>query len=1236
MVAGDFNGDGHLDLATAAYGQNAVFILLGNGDGTFQPAKQFAVGQTPYNLVAGDFNGDGRLDLAVANESSNDVSILLGNGDGTFQPARKFAVGVRPTSVAVGDFNGDGKADLAVANDSSGGVSILLGNGDGTFQSAQSYGAGLSDQQALVAGDFNGDGKVDLALSFAREPGQVAILLGNGDGTFRQASENRVGFDPYGLVAGDFNGDGRLDLATANNSTNDVSVVLGNGDGTFADGSLFATALHAAPLVADVNGDGTKDVLVVDGTGSILYRQGVPRHVGAFDPPVVVNAGAPSRDICWIPDTAQGPLLASVDARDEAVSLLAWRDGAFVRLGSLPAGQLPAQIISADLNGDGWSDLVVRNAGDGTLSVYFGAPFSRSGILGPINPSLIPPRFLPPLILLVGQGVSDVHAIDTTGSGLLDLVVTNKVSGQVGILHNLGSGVFGPLQPYRAGTGLSSVDDSSGQAKVTSLEETASMAAGPLTASGQIELLTANPGSETLGILAGLGGGRFANPVAIQTPHPAQIIRLVDLNHDGIPDLVLLGSSGVSVMLGDGKGSFGPPVTYDAGSEPTGLTVADLTGNGIPDLVISNAYGDVLLLVGKGDGTFSPYREADQSITLAVADLTGSSAKDVIYADQGLDRVVVDYGAGGSNVLGDSSTGLLSPGAVKLADLNGDGIPDLIVANSGSNNVLIYLGLGNGQFGPAINDGHGYFVGTNPVGITVANLTGPLPDLVVADKGSNQVSILLNKTQPGGPISFDAGPRLNSGGVGPVSTVVGNFTPGSANPDILVTNSGSNNVALLPGVGGGFFNDTNPQTFVVGTNPGPLFVGNFDSKPDLVTVNAGSNDLTLISNFMGSEALTLTIPSGGTDPVAAFSFSSGSGFDNLVVGNGGNGVLALFEGSEQGLTLTSTETSPELPSPSALVFAGVGGGQVHFYAATEGREAAALVALSLGAEIAPLTSPSASATPVVAQLVPLQETSLALVGTLLIATIDPQAGEAHLGSVEPEAEAAVALTVSSAAPPGVGQGVSVPGSGGETGGGGDEPEGNPEAQPTVVPAPSSGPSWQRLILRPEEAIQKFNRQHPELFPSSGDEQPEANPPAENSHIPAPIQQVVPQGQRTSSPAEVQRQTIDHAIEVLNGPDLVALERFIRIERQSAAPGHLSMAVACPTWEPTVPELLRRTGTAVMRTPHFPKPGHALTHQHAKLEVSASLALAATVAGWTCVRTSDRRARKRPFLTLPRR
>src|SRR2546428_586060 len=91
----------------------------------------FDAGVSPLSVAVGDFNGDGHLDLAVANSDSDNVSVLLGNGDGSFQTARNFPTGSLPRSVAVGDFNGDGHLDLAVANNTvPGTVSVLLGNGD--------------------------------------------------------------------------------------------------------------------------------------------------------------------------------------------------------------------------------------------------------------------------------------------------------------------------------------------------------------------------------------------------------------------------------------------------------------------------------------------------------------------------------------------------------------------------------------------------------------------------------------------------------------------------------------------------------------------------------------------------------------------------------------------------------------------------------------------------------------------------------------------------------------------------------------------------------------------------------------------------------------------------------------------------------------------------------------------------------------------------------------------------
>ena len=132
------------------------------------------------------------------------------------------------------------------------------------------------------------------------------------------------------------------------------------------------------------------------------------------------------------------------------------------------------------------------------------------------------------------------------------------------------------------------------------------MAAGPLTPGGPTGLVTINPGSDTMDVLAGLGGGRFANPVPSRPRAPPRVVRMGDFTGNGIDDLAVLTADGVSIYLGDGKGGFLPPTTYAVPPESDGLTVADLTGNGKLDLLVGDAYGDVLVLLGNGDGTFRP------------------------------------------------------------------------------------------------------------------------------------------------------------------------------------------------------------------------------------------------------------------------------------------------------------------------------------------------------------------------------------------------------------------------------------------------------------------------------------------------------------------------------------------------------------------------------------------------------------------------------------------------------
>src|SRR5262249_50703536 len=154
VATGDVNEDGHLDLATVNGRSHDVSILLGLGNGTFQPdLANPRPGQTnPLGMLVGDFNGDQIPDLATVDYTGGGLFIFLGRGDGTFQERQRYAVGATAVGLVSADFNGDGIPDLATANCFSGDVSILLGKGDGTFQAETTYPASPFCQW-VVAGD---------------------------------------------------------------------------------------------------------------------------------------------------------------------------------------------------------------------------------------------------------------------------------------------------------------------------------------------------------------------------------------------------------------------------------------------------------------------------------------------------------------------------------------------------------------------------------------------------------------------------------------------------------------------------------------------------------------------------------------------------------------------------------------------------------------------------------------------------------------------------------------------------------------------------------------------------------------------------------------------------------------------------------------------------------------------------------------------------------------------------
>ncbi len=310
IASGDLNGDGKPDLVVPNQSSNTVSVLLGNGDGTFQAAMNFAGMPCPRSVAIGDFNGDGKPDLVVPNVNGGNIVVLLGNGDGTFRAGQHFATNGGGYSVVAGDFNGDGKLDIAVgdrqrcqraagqrrrhlpesARVTSAASSSLSPSRWGTSTATASptwpwrtcraapsaccWATATAPSRRpstsppscfkLVIGDFNGDGKLDIVTANYNGD-SVSVLLGNGDGTFQAAQTFAIGADAEYVAAGDFNGDGKLDLAVPNTSENTVSVLLGNGDGSFQAAHPFDVGLDPwSDTVGDFNGDGKPDLAVAN------------------------------------------------------------------------------------------------------------------------------------------------------------------------------------------------------------------------------------------------------------------------------------------------------------------------------------------------------------------------------------------------------------------------------------------------------------------------------------------------------------------------------------------------------------------------------------------------------------------------------------------------------------------------------------------------------------------------------------------------------------------------------------------------------------------------------------------------------------------------------------------------------------------------------------------------------------------------------------------------------------
>ncbi len=233
MAVGDFDENGTLDLAVPAYngfsGAGAVMVLLGDGSGGFTAKDPILSGQVTDAVATGVFTASGHLDLIVANQFDSTVNFLMGNGNGTFQPAVPATTdsSYYPELVGVADFNADGMLDFAVGSRGAGSnsaVRVYQGHGDGTFTLKATNTFTVQNAEVrLAVGDFNADGHADYGAAVGQE---IQVWLGDGNFGFTAGASATPGQDPLSITSADFNNDGIADLATGNSTSNNATIVL--------------------------------------------------------------------------------------------------------------------------------------------------------------------------------------------------------------------------------------------------------------------------------------------------------------------------------------------------------------------------------------------------------------------------------------------------------------------------------------------------------------------------------------------------------------------------------------------------------------------------------------------------------------------------------------------------------------------------------------------------------------------------------------------------------------------------------------------------------------------------------------------------------------------------------------------------------------------------------------------------------------------------------------------------
>jgi len=668
----DVDEDGQLDTLTSVLTENALRVNFGRADGSFRRGTVTPLEGEVLSVAIADWNEDGHPDALVIHDNLGVARFLAGKGDATFEPRQTIDGFARPWSVAAGDFDGDRHMDAAFA-DLEGSAQVLWGNGDGTFTARTALPTAPSTEVEVQ--DLDRNGLDDVVIG--EDMSTIAVLAARNGRTFAEPVRLTAAAAHFGIEVVDVDGDGDLDVAHADPFAFLVSVHHGKGDGTFlprmdhpaggfTEGVAFGHFDDDRLLDAVAGNSIEAGVVILHSNASSALRA----EAAGFGEPVFHEAGGLIWDVRTADLNGDGrtDLIAS-DAGGYNV-LLQRTEGGFAAVPRYDTPSTPRQLASADLDRDSIADIVAIVSGQPGVTVI------RGNGDGTFRPGALAHTGFVPFYVVTG---------DVNRDGHVDLVVSSRDDQSFSVLPGRGDATFGDPVRYPMDGSISYIElgDVDGD---LDLDLAACLPSDVVsTMTGRTTTL-AQETSLQVQVFLNDGSGTFARSAQLPARAPLSLA-LADFNGDRKTDLAIAEAVSlvdstlngfVSIRPGNGDGTFGDAIEHQVGPQLSDVEPVDFDRDGVMDLATTMLVFDQL---DRAHAVFGVYRnDGTGKLTLANVLPTGNDAFQVV-----------------------------------AADIDGDGLTDLAGANTGL--LVAFRNTGNFEFAPPENA----LAGRHPISAVAAD-----------------------------------------------------------------------------------------------------------------------------------------------------------------------------------------------------------------------------------------------------------------------------------------------------------------------------------------------------------------------------------------------------------------------------------------------------------------------------------------------------------------------------------